>query len=416
MHLLIRFLLLFCCLPFASLAQEEPQLGIAAIVNDEVISTIDVDDRMQFLIATTKMSDTPETRKRLMSQVIRQLVDETLQLQEATKLNFTVTDADVAEAVGLIEKSQNKPAGSMMAKLEEWGIPPDTFLRQIRSQVAWSKIIRSKIRPLVKVSDEEVEMGRVQSVGGGDRSEVKISLLSLSVDQPEQEKDVRDLGEKLVREIEGGAQFADVARNLAPGSLTEELWVPMASLDPSLARLLQTAEPGTISSPVRTPDGYTIVQLLDRRIAANTIHSDSELLLKDILLKLKPDASQAEAETLLTIGREVARYPGNCRDKTVSGIDDLEAVDIETSFVHTRLSELSETIRNVVASLSVGSVSEPFATEEGIRLFMLCERVDAPPDLNNKEETYTRLMNQKLELQARKYMRDLRREAYVEFR
>lgn len=400
----------------ASSAHAAP-LGIAAVVDDQVISTVDVDDRMRFVIATAHLSDTPETKKRLAPQIIRQLIDEKLQMQEAVRIGVTVSNDDLAGAIAAIEQRQGNPPGALIAQLERWGIPKETFLNQIRTQLAWTQVITRKIRPGVQVSDQELELARLQptsSAMGG--TEVRVAVLSLPVDKPENEQEVYALAEKLAGEIRAGANFDDIVRNFGAGDPPPPLWVPLDALEPGIARVLKTAEAGAISTPVRTPDGYTILKLLDRRTATHTIAGDSELLLKNILFKMENDDSAEEAKLMLEIARDIARHPGNCKEATIAGISNPDQVDTQVNFIHTKLSELAEPLQQIIASLSVGAVSEPFATDDGIRMFMLCERIDAPPGLASVEETYARLMNRKLELEVHKYMRNLRREAFVEVR
>jgi peptidyl-prolyl cis-trans isomerase SurA len=94
----------------------------------------------------------------------------------------------------------------------------------------------------------------------------------------------------------------------------------------------------------------------------------------------------------------------------------MQDFDIQVNFRREMMSALGPQLRDIVEKLPVGGVSEPYASREGIRLFMLCERVEKPGPLADAEETKRRLQQQKLELEAQKYMRNLRREASIEVR
>lgn len=411
---------------FASFAQEAtaapPEtapLGIVAVVNEEVVTSIDVSDRAKFIVTTAKLSNTPETMERLIPQVTRQLIDETLQLQEARRLNIQITDAQVEKAVADIASARGGTVEALYTQLSDAHIPAKTFKDQIRAQLAWSKVVGREIRPQIKVSDEEIELARLQestALKTSGSGEVEIITLSLPVDKPEHDAEVKTLAEKLVGDLRAGASFEEVATQLGSDTAPVPAWVSLAQLDANLATALEKAVPGAVSNPARTADGYLIVKLLNRRGAASAALNDSDLLLKDILLKLKPDDSEKDAQLSIDIAQEVARYPGDCKSPEVAGINGLEEVSIETTFMKARFSELAPSLQQIVSNLSVGGVSEPFASENGIRLLMLCERIDAPPALAAAEEMYAKLMKQKMELETQKYMRNLRREAFIEFR
>ena len=173
---------------------------------------------------------------------------------------------------------------------------------------------------------------------------------------------------------------------------------------------------GSITPPLRTPDGFTIVKVYNTRALPDEEKKEQQVKLKDILLKLKPDAENKEAEVLLAIGEEVAKNPGSCAEKGIAGVDDLGDFDIEVEMKEERLSSLSAAVRTIVESLNVGEISAPFATDQGIQLYMLCGRGDAPPVSVDTERVQNIIFKQKMELAAQKYMRDLRRDAYLEIR
>ncbi len=143
----------------------------------------------------------------------------------------------------------------------------------------------------------------------------------------------------------------------------------------------------------------------------------SEVVLKDITLKLAPTAAPKEVEATLTVGREVAKHPGDCKDPGIAGMGEHEGPTASTcSSAARRWTALSDALRGIVEKLSIGEVSEPYASREGIRMFMLCERVETAAPLADREETAQRLYRQKLELEVEKYLRKLRREATVDVR
>lgn len=397
------------------------QVGISAIVNDDMISTLDVDQRMQFTLATTGMSGSPDMVQKMRPQIIRQLIDERLQMQEAARLGITVTQDEIDGAMAHVDQQRGLPEGSFRQFLVSQGIPLQAVTDQIRAQVAWSKVVVQSLRKKVRVSEDEVQRAREHAAQGKDISEFRISSIVLAVDRPEDDASVRAVAERLVAEIRGGANFGALARQFSAGGqeIVEEnqnRWVAPHQLEPVLARAIGTLAVGEVSPPIRTLSGYHLVKLHDARTVNTAQVLDSEMLLKQITMTLKPTAQQQEAEMLLDIARQVGKYPGECTEMQVAGVSALQDLEFDVNFQRVQFRQLQPQLQTMLASLRVGDVSEPYATPEGIHLIQLCERVEMPRQLPPAEQVRDKLFRDKIETEATKRMRDLRREALVEVR
>lgn len=396
-------------------AENAGGLSIVAVVDDEAISSFDVERRMRFVLATTSLSRTEETIERIRPQVVHSLIDEKLQVRAAAAAGIEITEQDVALAIAGIEESRNMPPGAIARMLKDQGVPEETFLAQIRAQILWSKLVARKVRPQVKISEEEITQAVQRFATPSVRREMQVAAITLPVEKPEREQEIRALADKLAGEIRGGASFEEVARQFSASGKTEPFWIRPDQLDPALARALSGLGEGGIAPPLRTPEGYAIMKLYGTRPLAEA--KGPEVTLKEILLRLKPDANQREADMLLEIGEEVAKHPGTCQEQGIASIDNLKDFDIEVNFRRDKLAALPPALKIIAENLGVGDISTPFASREGIRLYMLCGKFDAPaaaaPD---RDQARNRLMQQKLDLEAQKYMRNLRREAFVEIR
>ncbi|MBV8939724.1 MAG: peptidylprolyl isomerase [Alphaproteobacteria bacterium] len=401
-------------------AEPLPDLGIAAVVNDEVISTLDLENRLKLVLLATHLSDTPEVRERLRPQILRALIDQRLQMQRAAAEGVQVSEAEIDDAVHSIEAQQSMAPGELLAKLDASGVPRQTFLDQVRAQLSWTKLVLKTIRPNIHVSEEELDRERSKPRDAGGTEEVQIALLSLPVESPERDDQVKALAQKLADEIHQGAPFESVARELK-GSETADaepkpFWVTREQMEPSLKAALEHAKPGEVTEPVRTPEGYTLAKMLGHRTRGANTQQITEVVVKDILMKLKSDAGKKDVNLLLDIGRQLAAHPGTCTDAGVAGIKDTDDFNITVDFRRETLESMSDALRDAIGKLQVGEVSEPYATREGLRMFMLCERTEKPAALADREETMQRLYREKLDLEAQKYLRKLRRDATVDIR
>ncbi len=410
-------LLTLTLLPLPATAAPNPKLAIDAVVGSEVISSYDVNSRSAFIVATAHLSSTPDAIAHIRPQIIRMLIDERLQMQDAEKNKIAISDQDVADTIAAIEKDRGMPSGGVFQMMAEKRIPKETFVQQIRAQLAWREIVRRKIRPFIRISDEEVKSTPVSANTA--TTDLKIAVLTLPVDSPKREVEVQRLGEKLAKDIRGGANFEEAARQLsvrAGGGSTDTFWVRPEQLDPAMARALAGAEAGAITNPIRTSAGFVIVKIYETRARDSETAQDTEVQLKEILLKLKPEASQKEADALLAISEEVVKHPGTCEEKTIAGVNNIPESDIEIIFRRDMVSNLPTAVRTIAMGLKVGEISTPFASSQGIRLYMLCDRKDTSSAIAATERVRTQLFQQKLELEAQKYMRNLRKETFIEIR
>lgn len=245
---------------------QSPGMDIEAIVGEEAVSSYDVQSRMRFIIATAKLSDTPETIERIRPQVVRSLIDERLQLQEAKRKNITVADGEIGPAIATIEKGQGLPDGAIFKRLDEAGVPRETFAEQIRAQIAWSKLLSKSIRQRVKVGEDEIRIMHAR-VPESNKQEWQIAVLTLPVDKPQRDAEIKRLSDKLVKEVRAGANFEEVARQFSAGSVAS-FWVQPEQLNAMLAKALTGIKPGQISEPLRNEQGYVVVKLYGVRALA----------------------------------------------------------------------------------------------------------------------------------------------------
>ena len=403
----------------ASTAPIQRELGIVAVVNDEVVTSMDVADRVAFIVATTRLPNTQDTVNRLIPQVSRQLIDEKIQLQEARRLGIKITPAEIGAAIEGIAARQNLTKEQFYTSIASKGLPKEVLEDQVKAQLSWQQVIRKEVRPNVKVSDAEIERARLSDslkLSAEGAIEVQTQSLILPVRNPSEEAEIKELATELVDDLRKGAAFEKVAAQFGSQGTTAPSWQALSDIDPSLAEALSKAVPGSVSNPARILDGYVVIKLLGRRGISSAEVNDSQLMIKNILLALDADDEADMAQLSLSIAKEVARNPGDCQSESVAGIHGLDDLNISVEFIEARFSELSKVVQNMVANLSVGAVSEAFATPEGIRVLMLCERTDAPPQMATAEATYAQLMNKKMTLETQKYIRNLRRDAFIEFR
>jgi peptidyl-prolyl cis-trans isomerase SurA len=268
----------------AAMAQKSGAMGIAAVVNEDAISQTDVDERMKLVMVSSGLPDTKEMRQKVMGQVLDGLIDEQIKIQEAARNNLTVSEQEVQDGIQTIAQRNNLTAEQFAAAIAQQGIPKNSMERQIRAQVAWTKVVQNIVRQQVSVSQNDVVALKARLKENLGKTEYLTAEIFLPVDNEGGEADVRQLANKLVSEMaDQKAPFARVAAQVsrAPGAAEKGGdigWVQEGQLPQELDAVLKTLEKGQISQPIRGAEGYHILTVRDKRtFTAESIPSDDDL-------------------------------------------------------------------------------------------------------------------------------------------
>lgn len=391
---------------------------IAAVVNDEVISVRDLQNRIDLVVATSNIGNTPEARQKITPEVLRMLIDERLKRQEATRLNITVTPQDMEQGLGDIAQQLNIPASKIPEYLQARGAAMPALLSQLESEIAWIKAIGKLASDRSSISEEEVaeEIKRLELTAGG--NEYHMAEIFLPIEDDAGEAQAMDLANRIVNESRSGASFAQLARSFSQSSSAEEGgdlgWVRQGQLGPRLDAVMQNLRNGEISPPIRTETGVYILQLTERRTAPGIGLGPTAVRLSQMTLPLAVPATQAQVDEQLLKARDLRGTVSDCAAFTARGKEIGASVSGDLGRID--LDKLPPQIRQIIAPLSVGQVSEPIRTADGVVVLMLCERENMQVSQELRASVQRRLFEQRMSAISRQTMRDLRRTALLDIR
>lgn len=390
---------------------------IAAVVNDQVISIYDLAARTRLILLSSDLQDTPEIRSRLVPQILRQLIDETLQLQEAHRLNVTVGSNEIQQALARIAKQNDMTDAQFQDFLKKADIPISTVVDQVRAGIAWGKIVGQKIRPQIEIGDDQVQEYLARLSVDQNKPQYRLQEIFLAVDSSQQEDDVRRTAERLAEQIRDGANFQALARQFSQSATAavggDMGWIDLGSLDPVLAKAAAKLTPGIVSDPVRTVSGYNLLLVRERRENGGDAALDGDVKLEHIFLPGPANAKPADLEALRSTAQTVAETATSCADMP----DFRKQLPDARSVLPGQMAikDLAPALRSVVLKLPVGKASEPITVKDGVLVVMVCERTGGA-GLPNADEVRNRIGRERLDLLARRYMRDLRMAAFIDVR
>lgn len=393
-------------------------IRIAAIVNNEIISAFDLQNRVRLIAATSNLPDRPDILQRLEQQVLRAMIDEKLQVQEAERFNVRVSQSELNSTIANLERQNNMQRGELIEFLKSKGVDRSALENQLYARLAWLKLVNRKLMREVTVGQDEVrdELQRLKSLQGKPR--LHVFEIFLAADSPDQDTQVRQTAERLVAQIAAGARFPALAREFSQSTSAatggDLGWVTEGELSEELAAVLQNMKPGQISQPVRTLTGYHILYLAERQVGTEAGPDDITVGYRQMTLPVPSGALPSEVESQEKLADEIAGSVKSCDEFLQAGrrarAENVEQLQVVTA------GSVPSALRNIVMSLDIGRPSTPIRTPDGFVVIIVCSRTQAVAGLPTAEAIEERLQREKLDLMVQRYLRDLRRAAYVDLR
>ncbi len=405
---------LFIVLGLANAARAE-RIDIAAVVGDQIITTNDVAARRDLLMATNNVPPTIENQKQITPRVIQSLIDENIQMQEAKRLSISISKDEMNKALGTLEESRRLPAGSLKETLNKQGLSVRSLEDQVRAQLAWTKVVQRKLRREVSISDDEIARAQQAAAADPGIPQVRIAAISVLVLKAGDEKPAADFAQAIADKLKAGMPMNEMLLKLngrPDVRISPPGWVDEEKLQPAMQQALRTMQPGEVTPPLKSMNTFQLIQVLERRVAKK-VPDSTEMVLKEMVI---PAPAKPDQKSLLTLRDQVeavGRNPGDCMSETVGA----PGSPAKVKFSRLNYGSLPPELKSIVADLGVTQVSQPLTSPQAVRLFMLCERID--PGMGNlppAAEVRRELFNEKIELEAEKHLRNLKRDTFIEIK
>ena len=406
-----------------SLAQQG--LGIAAIVNDEMISMYDLNTRIDSVIAFAGFSNTPENRQRVAPQVLASLINERVKLQEAARMGFTASPGRIKKSKADLERQNRMKPGQLKEFIARNNLQESSIEEQIKANIVWSRMIGSRYSRDVKITDEEInEVIEKQEKNKGQPEDLVFEIF-LPIKQKQNEADVIRLAERLVQQIRKGANFSAIAQNFSQSSSASSGgslgWTLRKELRPDLKSIVATMQPGQLVGPVRTNEGILIVLLRDTRKSRGLDGPPAgpeKIKLFQLHLALPKAASQDTVNQLLNRARTETRNINGC--ESMGALAKKIGSPLSGLLGTFEISKISPKMQTLVKNIPAKQPSEPLLISDGVIVLMVCERNAPKAKVRTLEEkrdiVRNQLINQRLGLAAKRYLRDLKRAAFIDIR
>ncbi len=386
-----------------------------AIVNGDVITQTDVDQRLQLLAIANGGQIPADQLDELRQQVLRNLIDETLEIQAAKTEKIEIKGSDIDRTVARVAGNVKQTPDQLAKYLEGSGSSIRSLRRQIEGEIAWQRLQRAKIE--VSVGDDEVKAVIDKLNASKGTEEYHVGEIFLSSTPSTQAQTVAN-ATKILEQLKNGASFAGYARQYSEASTAavggDLGWVRPEQLPAALADTLRQMGPGSVSNPIPVPGGISILAVQDTRKILTRDPRDAVLSLKQVSISFPKGTVKAVAEPIVARFAEAARTVGGC-----GGADKI-AADFHGEVVQqdgVKMRDLPPALQQMMLPMQVGQATQPFGSlDEGVRTLVICGRDELDPSAPSYDEVYNQLNEERVNSRSRRYLRDLRRDAVIEFR
>ncbi|HEY4343519.1 MAG TPA: peptidylprolyl isomerase [Parvibaculum sp.] len=396
----------------------ESAQGIAAVINDQIVSRYDLEQRVKLIMVTSGIPNTPENKNRIEGQVLRSLVDETLEKQEAKRLEIKVEQSEIDKQLEGIAKRANMTMEQIDKFLKENDVSRSSLVNQIQADIAWNKVVSQQFGPLVTVGDEEISEILKRLKDESDQPRYLVSEILLTVDSPAQEQEISGGARRLADQIRQGAPFSAVAQQFSqsPSSANggDIGWVHLSQLPREVAPIVEQMGIGAVSDPIKTLNGLYIVQLRNKQTGLGADPMQDQWTLSHVVLPLSPDAPPALVERRAAEATKFAQEFKSC-DEVSSQIKAYVGGIAEAPRT-VAFGKLDSRMQQALSKSKPGEVIPPIRSNQGIEMVAVCGHVTTDAQMPTRDAIEDNLYAQQLSMMARRHLRDLRRDAVIEIR
>jgi peptidyl-prolyl cis-trans isomerase SurA len=401
-------------------ALSEPADGIVAVVNGEVITRADVDNRARLFALTTGQPIAADTLKLLRPQITRQLIDDRLRMQEIQRRKIAVPDIDVARAIADIEQRNHLPPGGLQAKLSGQGVSASTLIAQIRTQLGWTRVLRQELSERGRITVGEIaEQEKIFKEQQG-QPQYRVAEIFVAAEDPSHLNDARKFADTVIQQLRAGAPFGIVAAEFSQSQTALEGgslgWVRPDQLDPQVGALISQMPVNAISNPIKVAGGFDVVTLEEKRRVGTDLAT--VLTLRQAFFpfasQLDPQNPTPQQKKALADGQELAKSAHDCAA--------IEAANKAAGAVRAsdpgpvRLDHLNPAMQGLLGPLPVNTATKALVTADGILVVMVCAREQKNLAAMTREDITNQLLEERVELASRQLEQDLKRRALIDLR
>ena len=395
---------------------------IIAVVNDEVITRRELQSRVAATVRQLRQQGIQVPPPDVLEQhVLERLIVDRVQLQFARETGLRIDDAQLDQTLARIAEGNRMSLSDFRANLERDGIAWAKFREDIRDEMTIGRLREREVDSRIVVSEGEID-NFLESAGAAGNEEFNLAHILLRVPEqarPEQLVRLQARAEDILAQLRRGADFGQLAATYsdAPDGLSGGLmgWRPLERLPTLFAEAVTRLRPGEVSEVLKSPAGFHILKLVDRRGGAIRAQPVEQTRARHILIKTSELVSEAEAKRRLVALKERIAHGADFAELARLHSNDLSAAkggDLGWLNQGDTVPEFEQAMNR----LKPGEVGEPVKSPFGWHLIQVLERRMDVSQERVRQTARMALRERKADEAYQDWLRQMRDRAYVEYR
>lgn len=395
---------------------------IVAVVNDEVITRIELDREARMAVEQLRRQGTQiPARDVLERQLLERMITRRTLLQFTKQSGLRVSDTDVDQAVSRIAEENKLTPTTLREAVERDGIPFVRFREDVRNEMLVARLRDREVESRVTVTDDEIQSFlRGQAAQGDKVDEYKLSHILVSVPEqatPEEVKSRRGRAEEALAQVRQGADFRQVAASFSDAQDAfqggDMGWRQAARLPSIFLQAVQGLKLGQTSDILRSPAGFHILKVTDKR-GNDTPVMVTQTHARHILIRLNEVVSESDARHRLDELKDRVEHGTDFGELARLHSDDTSAAKGgDLGWVSP--GDVVPDFERAMDALKPGQISAPFKTPFGWHIVQVVERREQDMSKDRQKIAARQAIRQrKSEDQWQEWVRQQRDKAYVE--
>jgi peptidyl-prolyl cis-trans isomerase SurA len=398
--------------------QQKEYDGIVAVVNDEVITNEDLEERIRWALFTLGKDDSPSLRMQISSAVVWEMIMEKLRCGRTKKFapkGGWVSPKEVEDTLTNLAEANKLSLKTFEELLGKKRIRKSTVSEMIRANLAWEAYLETRYGRYINISESDVKRTLAQVKERGKQELYYVHRMFFPVSDERNEREVSGQVNNLMQMLNRGVSFSSLARQFSRGPAASkggELgWVLQGQLSQEEDRELHRMAVGS-NAVVRNNRGYAILLLQDRKESGGTSYTTLQLV--QVVIPVQDDNLPREAVQMLFDSAKTLK-------NDAQNANDLVRKAQESGFcavsppVQAILEEISPEIRPLVANLSAGGISNPCKMPNGIVMFGILDRKTNEIPLPTAEKVLRQKQNERLSVFSDQEVQDLKKIADIQY-
>ena len=387
------------------------KIEILAKVNNQIITNIDLEYRLNLAIEISNIPNEIKFRKQIRRQILNLLIDENLKIQEAEKYGILISSAEVYSEISRLEQRLKLPKNSLIGNFKKKNIPEIVIYNQIRGQLLWNKIIAYRFANNISISNKQTEDALQNFIKSSGEVEYNISEIFISPASNNLENSSEDKIYSIYNKV-NPSNFSILAQQFSDGALNINNWYRESALSPETIKTIRNLKIGDISKPIKTDTGLHIYLLNNKRKTKKIIENEILYNLSQIFFK----TNETDKNKIQVIENRISNLRENI--KSCSQLEEAIKKEVDSSGGSLGIlssEALDERFLEVLENnLQVGQLSKTIITTEGIHSIMLCEKAKTINLDEIRKNIEQKLRIEKINNAANLLLNSIRQRALIE--